>query len=171
MAIALTAAGKLGEVRDVVREALAGEGGTAHPHAIEMVRGLSRNAGPEDVAALRGVFPVPGELELNVELGLALLHNGDPIMLQPVREALWKGTWNRSILAAAVLIDLAGMETLRSEARRPPGTVSLRDLRRIGFALGEWGGLPEVERLARRSSSRDPVLQGALLGALAARTQ
>ena len=171
MAIALTAAGKLGEVRDVVREALAGEGGAAHPQAIEMVRGLSRNAGPEDVAALRGVFPVPGELELNVELGLALLHNGDPIMLQPVREALWKGSWNRSILAAAVLIDLAGMETLRSEARRPPGTVSLRDLRRIGFALGEWGGLPEVERLARRSSSRDPVLQGALLGALAARTQ
>ncbi|NUP96488.1 MAG: hypothetical protein HUU28_10035, partial [Planctomycetaceae bacterium] len=45
-----------------------------------------------------------------------------------------------------------------------------RDLRRVGFALGEWGGVNEVEWLSARISPAEPALQGAVLGALGQRT-
>jgi hypothetical protein len=41
----------------------------------------------------------------------------------------------------------------------------------VGFALGEWGGLTAVEPLARVRMEGDPVLQGALLGALVNRAE
>jgi hypothetical protein len=40
----------------------------------------------------------------------------------------------------------------------------------VGFALGAWGGLGQVEQLAARVAVGDPALQGAVLGALGART-
>lgn len=119
---------------------------------------------------MRAQFPSPQNFELNVELGLALLKNRDAGMLSLLRQALWSGPWHRSLLAAALLIDLDGLEALRVELVRPPSDSTLAGQRRIGYALGHWGGLEEVERLARRSRANDPALQGALLGALAART-
>jgi hypothetical protein len=46
-------------------------------------------------------------------------------------------------------------------------------MRRLGFAIGTWGGIDAVERVSRlrRSNPGDPAVQGAVLGALAARTR
>ena len=46
-------------------------------------------------------------------------------------------------------------------------------MRRVGFALGSFGGLPELETLAKqlRYNSGSPALQGGLLGFLSTRTQ
>lgn len=168
-AIALTRAGRLGSPRWEALEALA-EGRVEARVAREIVEALSRGADQHELEVLRNQFPSHENFELNVELALALLLNRDPGMLSLLRRALWTGPWHRSLLAAVLLIDLDGLEALRSELVRPPSYSTVSGQRRIGFALGHWGGLEEVERVARRSRANDPVLQGALLGALSART-
>ena len=49
------------------------------------------------------------------------------------------------------------------------------DVRRLGYAIGEWGGMPAVEELRKQlgttAGAELPALQGAVLGALAARTR
>ena len=79
-------------------------------------------------------------------------------------------TRNRSILTGAAFVEVSSIEALRQELELPPRNATTRDLRRVGFALGEWGGIKQVDALGLRTSSGDPALQGALLGALAART-
>jgi hypothetical protein len=71
-----------------------------------------------------------------------------------------------------VLRDVGGPGSLRDEVHRIPTSASSRDLRRLGFAIGEWGGLEAVEYLQDRENlqMRSPVLQGAILGALGRRT-
>ena len=81
-----------------------------------------------------------------------------------------RSPWNRSLLAGALYADVAGLEAMRLELSTPPRTATESDLRRAGFALGEWGGLLQVEALAAKLGGGDPRLQGALLGALSART-
>ena len=63
-----------------------------------------------------------------------------------------------------------GIQGLHDELASAPTEARPEDLRRIGYALGQWGGLAAVEALARRRGSGDPALQGAYLGALATRT-
>jgi len=167
--IALTRAGRIGSPRWEALDALA-DGQVAPRIAQEIVQALGKGADQEELEVMRAQFPSPQNFELNVELGLALLKNRDAGMLSLLRQALWSGPWHRSLLAAALLIDLDGLEALRVELVRPPSDSTLAGQRRIGYALGHWGGLEEVERLARRSRANDPALQGALLGALAART-
>ena len=104
------------------------------------------------------------------ERTLALAKARDPKILPLLRAALWDEPLHRSILAGALIIDVAGVDALRDELQHPSLDASLRDLRRVGFALGEFGGLEQVEILGERLGSVDPALQGALLGALAART-
>jgi hypothetical protein len=62
---------------------------------------------------------------------------------------------------------------LVDELSRPPRQATSADLRRVGFAVGVWGGLAEVDHLAKqlRFNSGHPALQGALLGALTQRTR
>jgi sugar phosphate isomerase/epimerase len=62
--------------------------------------------------------------------------------------------------------------TLASWIFKPPPTARSEDIRRLGFALGTWGGLTAFDALQETIGSRpdDPALQGALLGALLART-
>ena len=120
----------------------------------------------------KGIFPVEDDRDVNVELALGLIKIRDPAVIPVLRAALWRDRdpWNRSCLAAALLIDVAGIDALREEVLRPKLNVSTRDRRRVGFALGQFGGVEEVEHLAAQLSAGDPALQGALLGALAART-
>jgi hypothetical protein len=108
-------------------------------------------------------------LELDVELALALVRARDPSALAILRAALWSDSWNRSVLAGGLLERARGASGLADELDSPPPGASTQDLRRVGFSIGEWGGLSAVEALARRRSEGDPALQGALLGALAAR--
>lgn len=135
------------------------------------VEALGRGAGLADLELLRELFPLGDDPDVDVELALELVRARDASVLSILRAALWSEPWNRSVLAGALLISHGGIEALRSELQRPPPGVSERDLRRVGFALGEWGGSGEVDRLAGRVGAADPALQGALLGALAARTR
>ncbi|QDU85143.1 hypothetical protein Pla163_22690 [Planctomycetes bacterium Pla163] len=94
-----------------------------------------------------------------------------PIGISLLRRALWVRDVPASQLAAGYLIAQEGLSALEREADSPPRWAREEDLRRIGLALGEWGGYGLVQRLARSRNVRDPVLQGAYLGALASRTR
>lgn len=135
------------------------------------IAALAHGYGLGDLELVRELFPLGDDLEVDVELALALIVARDAAVLPLLRAALWSEPWNRSVLAAALLVAQGGIDALRAELTRPPAGVTERDLRRVGFALGEWGGASEVDRLAGRVGAADPALQGALLGALSARTR
>lgn len=136
----------------------------------EMVRALGAYPDTSDVQRLLDFFPQEGELEVNCALAEVLMEAQTPLMGRFLREAMWRPPFHRGMLAAALLVDLSGIEALRQEVESPPKTAHTVDLRRVGFALGEWGGLTQVELLAARAPIGDPALQGAVLGALGART-
>jgi len=143
---------------------------TRDPRRVAVVRALGAKPEPSDLVLLRGLFPVEGDLDVNVELALVLIRQKDPAAFAVLRAALWSGSWNRSVLAGGVFLRAAGMEALVDEIESPPREADERDLRRVGFALGEWGGLGAVEALSRGRPEPDPALQGAVLGALSTRT-
>lgn len=153
------------EVRQLLRrERPSGELGA------RAVEALAQNPGAVDVALWRELFPLGDELEVDAQLACGLVAARDAEAQPLIRAALWSEPWNRSALAAALCIDVAGIESLRLEVLKPPTGTGPRDLRRVGFALGEWGGVAEVEWLSARISPAEPALQGAVLGALGQRT-
>jgi HEAT repeat protein len=153
------------EVRQFLRrERPSGELGA---HAVEA---LALNPGAVDVALWRELFPLGDELEVDAQLACGLVTARDAEAQPLLRAALWSEPWNRSALAAALCIEVAGIESLRLEVLKPPTGAGARDLRRVGFSLGEWGGVNEVEWLSARISPAEPALQGAVLGALGQRT-
>lgn len=169
VATALSLAGRTSE-RGIVREVLQ-SGPPPGELGIQMVQALCDDASPEDLTVLRSIFPVENAPIVDAELAIALVLNKDPLVLPVLREALWQEPWNRSVLAAGLLAAVKGMEALQDEIARPPVRATTRDMRRVGFAIGEWGGMLELEKLARRTTASDPALQGALLGALTGRTR
>ncbi|MDP6762873.1 MAG: hypothetical protein QF903_08660 [Planctomycetota bacterium] len=170
VASSLGIAGRAGALIEL-REALDGRlpdgelGGLA-------VRALGSSGIEEDVELLADSFPLERRPILNRHLARALVTARHVEAMSVVRSALWRGPFDRSVLAAAVLIDRIGIYRLREELATPPSRATSQDIRRVGFALGEWGGLAEIGELQRRLRGRtnDPVMQGALLGALSART-
>ena len=137
-----------------------------------LVRALSRRPTPQDLEVLESLFPQPGEVELNVELAASLAVLSAPAARPILRRALWRGSFDESCLAAFLLADASGVKTLIEEVDRPPAGAQAADLRRIGFALGEWGGVEALRELYRDTGSpAEPEMQGALLGALGSRTQ
>jgi hypothetical protein len=133
------------------------------------VRALAHRPEPADLEALAALFPLGDDLELDVELALALLGQRHPATGGLLVSALWGADWNVSVLAGGLIVASAGTRGLLDELEAAPRTASERERRRVGFALGEWGGLAAVELLSRARSEGDAVLQGALLGALAGR--
>lgn len=137
-------------------------------------RALGYRPNSEDVAAVRRIFPLEGRDTENLELALALLRRKDRDAVKLIlAAALWKGPFDRSVLTARVIVEAGNWLALKGELDNVPITASTRDLRRVGFACGEWGGYPVLEWLEskRKQGSADPVLQGALLGMLSTRTQ
>jgi NADH:ubiquinone oxidoreductase subunit C len=138
--------------------------------AARAIAAISQHATLEDIDVLHDLMPYEDDMEVNVELACALLRLRDPSVTPILRAALWTEPVNRSVLAGALWIDALGIDSLRLETEHPPQGAGERGQRRVGFALGEWGGIDEVERLSARRSAGDPVLEGAVLGALGART-
>jgi hypothetical protein len=68
------------------------------------------------------------------------------------------------------MIEISGASVLFDEIDRAPLGCTKEDVRRVGYALGLWGGIPALRELTTKLRSGDPALQGALLGALASRT-
>jgi hypothetical protein len=157
-----------------VRAALAAEPPPEGAEAVRLVRALRHDATSEDIGVLRTLFPsIAGDIEFDRELALALLEHSDPDVFPIVRAALWDKDFDVSILAGGVLAHMMGIRALVEELRSPPRSASSGDLRRVGFAVGEWGGVEYMSTVARelRWATGDPALQGALLGALSTRTQ
>jgi len=87
--------------------------------------------------------------------------------------AVFGENWHFGVLAAAVVEEHYGQNALMLWALQPPDGTGPGAMRRLGFAIGEIGQLDALEELTRRlghGSADRPVLQGALLGALSART-
>ncbi len=165
--IALVARGRA-QGRDELRAVIRRD--PASPQSLRCLRALCQAPAIEDLALVRELFPVPGATELNQLLGLCLVRQKDAAVQPLLRAALWRTPVPRSLLAASLLVDTAGMDALRAELLSPPAGITARDLRRVGYALGAWGGLDQVHWLSERQNAGDPALQGALLGALGART-
>ncbi len=175
LALALAREG-VREARAWCREALTSEPPPAPEDARELLAALRARLTSEDTQAVRASFPredTPENLALNIELALALVELADAPVYPLLQAALWKGSFEVSLLAGALLAQVSGMHALRDEAANPPASARSTDLRRVGFALGCFGGLPELEALARtlRYNSGAPALQGVLLGFLSTRTQ
>jgi hypothetical protein len=147
--------------RETVRSMLALDVPPTGARRLRLVRALSRRPTEKDVEILAQLFPQPGEEALNVELAVALAAYGDPSVRPILRAALWGGSFDVSVLAAALLADTIGVRVLIEEIQRPPATATAADLRRVGFALGECGGIEALRALSqvtadpwRRPSSR-----------------
>ncbi len=141
-----------------------------HPLRRLVVRALGQRADEKDLALLRELFPQENDLDLNVELALALVRNRDPSSMNILRAALWNPSWNRSVLAGGLLANAASLFGLIDELDTPPADARSTDVRRVGFAIGEWGGLAAYEALRRTRGEADEALQGAFLGMLSTRT-
>jgi hypothetical protein len=85
---------------------------------------------------------------------------------------MWNSGFDQGVLAGMLLHEGAGLRGLIDEIEHPPSSARDVDLRRAGFALGEWGGIEALDALlAQLGSKGSPAVQGALLGVLGARTQ
>lgn len=174
-AVALCEAGRvtpLDYLRPVIGDDLPeGELGLEVLHAIA-VRGTV-----EDRFRAARLFPFERDDELppdvNAVLVRLMLQDRDIRALPVLRNALWRDPQDRSLLAGALIVDIGGNYSLREEIVRRPTDANVRDYRRVGFAVGEWGGIEAMRALAAhpRIHPGDPVLEGALLGALASRTR
>lgn len=142
--------------------------------ALAVLREIGSFPSPEDLDFLAALFPLEDQVAANIEIALALVHYGHSKVDALIPTAVWvrHEPWNRSVLAAAVLKDKAGMRRLIQMVDKPPSYATSEDIRRLGFAIGELGGLDAVRDLIRSvgSGADRPALQGALLGALASRT-
>jgi HEAT repeat protein len=145
------------------------------PEAHRGVRGLSRNSSTEDIKLLARLLPREAAPKMNAELAVALAkaaHRGPEPLLQA---AVWTLPYNQSVLAAGCVRATYGEATLLDWVVDPPASADEEDIRRLGWAIGEWGGVPAVQALQRRlgttSGAELPALQGAIFGAYAARTR
>ena len=151
-------------LRDVLGDELGLSGRTF------LVQALAENSAPEDLALFEDLFPSEHFPEVNLQMAVALARGGAAEGVAILQKALWKGPADRSLLAAAALINRGGIKALTTELDSMPVGVSADALRRVGYAIGIFGGLDELARLRRHRSTADPALQGAYLGALASRT-
>jgi len=142
------------------------------PTMRRVLRALGQNSRPEDVEFLASIFPFEDYADANLEIAIALLENGHAKVRPILQRAVWSGPWNRSVLAAALGREAWGMRILLYWVTKPPAYATSADIRRLGFAIGELGGMEGLEELTKRigAGSDRPALQGALLGALVART-
>ena len=134
------------------------------------VRALASDMTEEDVEYIRHQFPLVGDFVANEALAVALYELRDPVVIPLLRSAVWGGGFNESVLASALLMEVSGTRVLFDEIDRSPLGGTEEDVRRIGYALGLWGGIPALRELSSKRRSGDPAVQGALLGSLASRT-
>ncbi len=148
------------------------DGFPAGEEGLRCIRALTLRDAAESVELFLKHFPVEEDMLLNIGLAKAIVAAQHNSCYTYLREGLWKGSFDMSLLAAATIVQVGGIHTLRDELNRGPLSATSEDFRRLGFALGEWGGLKEVQQLKTKNGLRinDPVLQGALLGALGRRT-
>ena len=151
-----------------------GEVDRASSTASRLLRGIAYLPGADDLDFLAREFPLEGNREGNILLAHTLIQNGHEKIEPILQAAVWNGPWHRSVLAAALVVEYWGVDLLMHWVARPPVSARSADLRRVGFAIGEWGGLAAIESLREflgsAAGAERPALQGALFGALTTRT-
>lgn len=135
-----------------------------------IVTTLAQYADRQDVPFLESVFPSEHFPGINTDVAVALARLGSREGSALLREALWRGPFDRSQLAAAALVDEGGVKLLATELESAPLGTSSEAMRRVGFAIGLYGGMDELDRLRLRRGPGDPALLGAYLGTLMGRT-
>jgi len=135
-----------------------------------LVEAMARHYDRQDLAFFESIFPSERHPSINTEVAVALARGGSPEGIELLRQALWRGPFDRSQLAAVALFERGGLKVLSAELESVPLGASADALRRVGYALGVLGGSDELDRLRRRRGPADPALQGAYLGSLAGRT-
>ncbi len=135
-----------------------------------LVEALAENSAQEDLSLFEELFPSERFPTVNLNIAVALGRGGSPEGVEILRKALWQGPMDRSVLAAAGLIRHGGIKSITAELESTPLGATAASLRRVGYAIGLFGGIDELDRLRRRRGTADAALQGAYLGALASRT-
>jgi hypothetical protein len=145
------------------------------PLAARCAEGLAREPRPQDLRLLAQMFPRQQAAALNLELAAGLANAGHRAPRELLEAAVWRLPFDESVLAAGVVHRVYGLETLLTWINDPPVSATPADVRRLGFAVGAFGGLTAVERLKRelgtRGGTERPAVQGAVLGALCAKTR
>ncbi|MEL6907246.1 MAG: HEAT repeat domain-containing protein, partial [Planctomycetota bacterium] len=145
------------------------------PLAVRCARGLSRSPSQTDLGMLQRLFPRQEAQFLNLELAVGLASSGNRRPLQLLESAVWRLPWNESVLAAGLVHRIWGEDVLIDWVEEPPANATVEDLRRVGWAIGEYGGLRGVDKLkaalGTTSGAERPAVQGAVLGALSGRTR
>ncbi len=142
--------------------------------ASRLLRGIAHLPGAEDLEFLAREFPLDENPEGNILLARTLIQNGHHKVEPILQAAVWNGPWHRSVLAAALVVEYRGVDLLMHWVAKPPTSARSADIRRVGFAIGEWGGMAAIDTLRQflgsAAGAERPALQGALLGALTTRT-
>lgn len=175
VSIALCLAGRLGPL-PILRDALR-QGVPEGELGARLLRAIAERGTAEDRQRLAHSFPIEHDDEapeaINALLVRLVLADRNLRVMPVLRAALWREPFDRSLLAGALMAELGSGYLLREEIVRWPAGASERDFRRVGFAAGVWGGMAALDALAAhpRIQPGAPVLEGALLGALASRTR
>ncbi|MCP5020558.1 MAG: hypothetical protein GY930_02180 [bacterium] len=142
--------------------------------SLKMVEALGHSGLPEDRRLLENAFPDPTSYALNLILSNALLAHLSEEVVPLLKHAVWNGDFNQSCLAAILVADRYGPSRLMQWLEHPPIGAHVEDLRRLGFMVGSLGGKEAIDLLTKNlgatAGADRPELQGALLGALSART-
>ncbi len=145
------------------------------PQAFRGAQALGKKPSSRDVRLLARLFPREQAPDMNLELAAALARNGHRAPEPLLRAAVWRLPWNQSVLAAGVVAESYGIRTLIQWVTAPPPGATDEDVRRVGYAIGEFGGMDAVRRLQRELGTTNgaelPALQLAVLGALGTRTR
>lgn len=143
--------------------------------ALRVAQAVARAPIKADLDFVAERFPLENASEVNGVLAQILLDQGHPKVLPLIEAAVWEKDLDRSLLAAAVALDAGGIRTLLNWIDSPPARADSEDLRRLGFAIGQWRGGEGLEQLRSHlrittGEANHPELQGALLGFLVSRT-
>lgn len=142
--------------------------------SMRMLEALGRSGLSDDRKLLERAFPDPTSYAVNLVLSSALLAHLSEEIVPLLKHAVWNGDFNQSCLAAILVADRYGPLRLMQWLERPPVGAHVEDLRRVGFMVGSLGGKEAIDLLTKNlgatAGADRPELQGALLGALSART-
>lgn len=164
--------GRRAATADLLEEAqLAPKGSPGEVLALEA---LGQLPGHEELAFILTHFPSETLGRTDMVVAGACIRVGRAEVDPLISAALWSGSIHLSLLAAAIARERSGEIRLMLWALEPPMEASSEDLRRVGYCIGQLGGMAAMEEISRRMGSlagtERPLLQGALLGAMGART-
>ncbi len=142
--------------------------------SLKMLEALGHSRLLEDRRLLEKAFPDSTSYAVNLVLSNALLAHLSEEVVPLLKHAVWNGDFNQSCLAAILVANRYGALRLMQWLEHPPVGAHVEDLRRVGFMVGSLGGKEAIDLLSKNlgatAGAERPELQGALLGALSART-